>query len=171
MGAPKPCLGYPSRTAAALALQAGGLSNAAIAAMIGIGSSTVTALTGRAERPHQKLTSDQIDDLIERRERGWSYERLAQRYGVTPGAIHYQCLKHGAVSPHQRRTETPVHPTVHTTRAGKQQRRFTADEDRVLLALEAEGLKVSEIARRLGRPVTSTRVRLMMLALREDLPA
>lgn len=171
MGAPKPCLGYPSRTAAVAALQAEGLSNAAIAAKIGIASSTVTALMGKPERPRQKLTSDQLDDLIERRERGWSYERLAQRYGVTPGAIHYQCLRHGVVSPNQRRTQVPAQPTVHITRTGKQQRRFTDEEDRALLALEAQGLKVREIARRLGRPNTSTRIRLMTLALREDLPA
>lgn len=44
MGAAKPCLGYPSRTAAVFALRAEGLDSAAIARRIGIEPKTVTAL-------------------------------------------------------------------------------------------------------------------------------
>lgn len=171
MGVPKPSLGYPSRSAAVQALQAQGLSNTAIAERLGISSSTVTALGGKAGRPARRLTEEQISDLIERREKGWGHDRLAERYGVTPGAIHYQCLKHGAVSPHQRLRATPTQPGQRVGRDGRVQRLFTADEDARLLALEAEGLTYSEIARRIGRPNTSTRIRLMTLALREDLPA
>ncbi len=44
MGAAKPCLGYPSRTAAVLALRAQGNDTQAIARSIGIEPKTVTAL-------------------------------------------------------------------------------------------------------------------------------
>ncbi|WP_225206267.1 LuxR C-terminal-related transcriptional regulator [Novosphingobium huizhouense] len=166
----KPTLGYPSRTAAVAALQAQGLSNGDIAAKLGISTSTVTALKGKASKPSTRLTSEQIDDLVERRERGWSYQRLARRYGVSPGAVHYQCLKHGAISPRQRRHPVPTEPRVDGVRAGKPQRRFTADEDRALLAFEAQGLSYAEIARRSGRALTSVRIRLMTLALHEEIP-
>lgn len=44
MGAPKPSLGYPSRTAAVLALRDQGLCDRVIASRIGISVSTVAAL-------------------------------------------------------------------------------------------------------------------------------
>jgi transcriptional regulator with XRE-family HTH domain len=51
MGAPKPCLGYASRTAAVHGLRAQGLSSAQIACAIGIGISTVSALECGSSRP------------------------------------------------------------------------------------------------------------------------
>jgi hypothetical protein len=50
MSGPKPCLGYPSRTAAVLALRDQGLTQAAIAAKIGIAPGTVSALECSARR-------------------------------------------------------------------------------------------------------------------------
>jgi hypothetical protein len=51
MGAPKPTLGYASRTDAVLALRASGLNTRQIATRIGIEESTVTALEHSAGRP------------------------------------------------------------------------------------------------------------------------
>jgi Zn-dependent peptidase ImmA (M78 family) len=147
------------------------MDNATIAARIGIRPSLVTALAGRAERPHRKLTDEQIADMIERRERGWGYERLAQRYNVSPGAIHYQCLKHGAVSPKQRQRPVPTSSGERQLRDGRVQRLFTVEDDRQLLELERQGLTYNAIARQVGRAYTSVRIRLMTLALREDIPA
>ncbi len=118
-----------------------------------------------------KLSTAQVDEIAEKREKGWSYERLADRFDVSPGAIHYQCLKNGAVSPRQRRPVTPSTRTTHVTRDGKLQRRFTADDDVRILALEAQGLSMRAIAEAMGRAPTSFRVRLLTLALREDMPA
>ncbi len=46
-------------------------------------------------------------------------------------------------------------------------RRFTVEEDAQLLGLEKAQLKVSEMARLLGRPANSIRGRLMTLARRD----
>ena len=47
-------------------------------------------------------------------------------------------------------------------------RRFTPEEDALLLTLEAEGLSYTEIGRRLERPHTSISGRLMTLARHEE---
>lgn len=119
----------------------------------------------------KRLSIQEVDDLIEKREKGWSYERLAERFAVTPGAVHYQCLKNGAVSPNQRRGISPINPVSFVAGDGRTQRRFTQSEDKQLLDLEASGIGYNEIARRMGRARTSVRMRLLTLALREDLPA
>ncbi len=171
MGAPKPCLGYPSRTAAVHALQQQGLSNSEIAARIGIRVSTVSALGGNPERVTRHLTADQVTEVIELRERGWSHLRLAQRFNVSPGAIYYHCLKYGAVSPLQRSRPVPTKAGHRVCANGRVQRVFTVVDDERLLDLAMANLSHSEIARQLGRAVTSVRMRLMHLALREDIPA
>lgn len=117
-----------------------------------------------------KLTPDQVEDIVSRRERGWSYDRIAARHGVTAGAVHYQCLKHGAVSPKARRKPVPTEPSAIVARDGRTQRRFTQADDARLLELEAKGMKYTHIAREIGRAYTSVRIRLMTLALHEDVP-
>lgn len=118
-----------------------------------------------------KLTAEMIDEIVAKREKGWSYDRLAARFDVSPGAIHYQCLKHGAVSPHQRSRPVPTEPGQRVGKDGRIQRLFTVADDERLIALEASGLKYGEIARQMGRGLTSIRIRLMTIAQREDLPA
>lgn len=51
MGAPKPCLGYPSRTAAVHGLRAQGMTTRQIASAIGIPDNTVIALECGDRRP------------------------------------------------------------------------------------------------------------------------
>lgn len=94
MGAAKPCLGYPSRTQAVLALRARGLTTRQIAHQVGIDISTVTALEGsaaRADRGPRPVARDQLAggeaiilpfDVVEAlrfhaRKRGTSTARLA----------------------------------------------------------------------------------------------
>lgn len=61
MGAPKPTLGFPSRTAAAIALHSAGLSNREIADRMGIEQKNVYSLLAgkgaqkRATRPAEQL--------------------------------------------------------------------------------------------------------------------
>ena len=118
-----------------------------------------------------KLTTKQIIEMAELREQGWSYLRLSKQFGVSLGAIHYQCLKNGAISPRQRRHPSPIEPEAVQTSQGRLLRRFTQSEDQRLLELEAEGLSCDAIAARIGRPRTSVRIRLLRLALQEDMPA
>lgn len=115
-----------------------------------------------------KLSSDQVAEAADLREtRGWSYKRIGLKLGVSPGAIHYQCLRQGAVSPRTRAIRR-VGPQVIHAKDGRTQRRFTPDEDKRLLELEAEQMSICAIARTVGRPRTSVRIRLMTLALREE---
>ena len=54
MGAPKPCLGYPSRTAAVIGLRAQQLTTRQIARASGIEETTVVALECGSSRPRRE---------------------------------------------------------------------------------------------------------------------
>ncbi|MCA0366777.1 MAG: hypothetical protein LCH57_01765 [Proteobacteria bacterium] len=115
-----------------------------------------------------RMTEQQISEMADRREKGWSYGRLARAYGVTPGAIHYQCLRQGARSPHETGLQTQTEPRLVRMSDGRVQKRFTTAEDEAMQALALAGHGVSTIAREMNRPLTSVRMRLMSLALRQD---
>lgn len=115
-----------------------------------------------------KLNPEQIEQIVERRERGQSYDRLAKDFGVSPGAVYYQCLKHGALSPRQRFLPVPTEQRTTHCKNGVTQRTFTPEEDRRMLELEMEGLSYLEISRRVGRAYTSVRMRIMRLAMAEE---
>ncbi|WP_312595739.1 hypothetical protein [Brevundimonas sp.] len=114
-----------------------------------------------------RLTEQQIIEMAERREKGWSYGRLARTYGVTPGAVHYQCLRQGARSPNETGLQAQANPRVIHLANGRVQRRFSATEDQKMQSLALAGQGPSAIARSLDRPLTSVRMRLMALALRQ----
>lgn len=118
----------------------------------------------------KKITAEQAVEIAELREAGWSYRRLGLRYDVTPGAIHYQCLRQGAVSPKSTGPDRRMAGRAIKTAAGIQ-RRFTPEQDARILALRDQGLNVREIAEREQRALTSVRIRLMTLALHDEMPA
>lgn len=119
----------------------------------------------------RKLTDEKIQRLITLRERGWSHRSIATDLGVSPGAVHYQCLRHGAISPRQTgRRDDAIARTLHG-RDGRTFRPFTADDDRRISDLSRGGMSMNAIARAIGRPRTSVRVRLMTLAMHEELRA
>lgn len=117
----------------------------------------------------RKLNADQVEQIAELRERGWSYGRLARKFGVSDGAIHYQCLKMGALSPRSRgpSATAPSQPPIIAS-DGRTQRRFTAEQDAELQRLSMEGRKIREICEITGRAPTSVRMRLMTLALHDE---
>lgn len=117
------------------------------------------------------LTPEQVEQIVEWREEGRSYKWIAARVGVTCGAINYQCLKHGALSPRARASSKADGPASYVTRTGKLCRRFTPEEDRRLLELSMAGTSYPRMAREMGRAITSIRMRLLSLAAREDLVA
>ena len=115
------------------------------------------------------LTPEQIVELVDLRERGLSYGAIARRFGVSPGAVAWHCLKEAAERPGQppKPRDVPTEPRIY--RRGKHVvRGFTQAEDQLLLELERTGMHLSQIAKRLGRQRNSIVGRLMTLARRDE---
>jgi len=119
-------------------------------------------------RGHRRLSATQVREIAELRERGWSYRRIAQRYSISDGAVHYHCLKQGAVSPRSGPLGAKG-PRTFIASDGRTQRRFSPEEDLQLEALSMQGLNTRQISERLGRAMTSVRMRLMTLALHQEI--
>lgn len=117
----------------------------------------------------RKLTDEQIDRMIQMRESGSGYGAISTALGVSKGAIHYQCLKHGAFSPRQTGRRPATAARTYIGRDGRKFRPFTADEDQRMTELSIAGRPMDAIAREIGRPRTSVRIRLMTLAMHEEL--
>lgn len=92
MGGPKPCLGYPSRTAAIVALRAEGKSTHEIAAAVGVSRSTVTALEAdrRLKRDRQcdpqrtsgaRTTAAMEAAVMDLHDRRHTPEQIAEKLG------------------------------------------------------------------------------------------
>lgn len=116
-----------------------------------------------------KVSKEDVLKLVEWRERGRSHYWIAEQLGVSKSAVHYHCLKQGAISPNQKLAPVPTEPKTFIGYNGKPCRRFTVDDDNQLLALELAGKNYAEISRETGRARTSVRVRLMTLAQRDEI--
>src|SRR4051812_18711582 len=70
------------------------------------GSPQPTACRGETVGQHRpnirKVSAERSREIAELRERGWSYGRIAMKFGLSAGAVHYHCLKQGAVTPNTR---------------------------------------------------------------------
>jgi len=118
-----------------------------------------------------KLQPEQIEQMIRWRERGWSCNSIAKRLGVSTGAINYQCLKNGAISPRQK-GKTPFNgPTQFTGKDGRTFRRFSEDDDAQMRELAHQGKTAGQIAREMGRGTTSIRMRMLLLGAHEEIAA
>jgi DNA-binding CsgD family transcriptional regulator len=120
-----------------------------------------------AAKTRAPLSADEIERIIEMRERRMSSRAIAVEIGCHEGSVDWALLREG-VDIHQDRPLPPV-PTqpVVMARGGHQVRRFTADEDRLLLLLEAGGCNPCQIARQLGRRHNSVVGQLRSLARRD----
>ena len=98
--------------------------------------------------------------------KGWGYERIGQHIGMSGNAVSWYCLVNFIERPGPPPPVHSVGPMV-VRRGNHDVRRFTADEDTRLLALEAQGLGYSEIGRHMGRKPNSIRGRLATLARRD----
>ena len=56
----------------------------------------------------RKLSSAQIDQICLKRQQGWSYPRIAGKFGVSADTARYHCRLFGVVSPLLRRRAVPV---------------------------------------------------------------
>lgn len=117
----------------------------------------------------ERLTDAQLDTIVTMRENGATYEEIGKTVNRSAGAIHWHCMKLGADSPRSRwKSWDTVQGPMVANRADHLVRRFSQGEDEELLQLEAQGLRISEIARRLNRRPNSITGRLMALARRDE---
>jgi transcriptional regulator len=114
-----------------------------------------------------RLTQQQIDLIVELREKGWGYERIAKKIGRSASAISWHCLKHAADPPKPQRLYPDMAKTPIVKRGEHVVRRYTPEEDQRLLTLERQGLNHTKIGRALGRTPSSITGRLMTLARRD----
>jgi DNA-binding CsgD family transcriptional regulator len=116
------------------------------------------------------LTAAEKEYAAERREHGWSHDRIAKVLCCSPGAVAWHCLAMGADPPNAKPINKTIKGPLRYMRSGKPVRRFTAIDDQELLALSLAGKTHSQIAKVMGRQPKSIRGRLMMLARQEARP-
>ncbi len=115
-----------------------------------------------------KYTDQQIMRAAELREQGLSFGQIARKTGMNEHSVYWHCLKLGAEAPGtQHYIETEIRGPLEMRRGNHVVRRFTPDEDRHLLELEAAGMPISKIAKEMKRKPNSIRGRLATLARRE----
>ena len=115
------------------------------------------------------LTAGQREEIIARYEAGERLAELAAAFGKSKGSIHWFLLQEGVDPPRPVHVaRTPAAPVTHR-RGDHLVRRFTTEDDRRLLQLEAAGETIAAISRALGRKPNSVRGRLATLARHERL--
>ena len=117
--------------------------------------------------PARKYSDTLLNEAAQLREAGLSLAAIGTRLNIHRSAVQYHCLRLGADSPDAACKAPPASPPMEYSRNGHVVRRFTEEEDARLLRLEAEGLGIKEIARRLSRRPNSITARLVTLARHE----
>jgi len=122
-----------------------------------------------SDRPRKRppLSAEEKAFAIEKRELGWSCERIARSLGCSAGSVSWHCLQVGADPPNAKPIDTSIRGPMAVVRNGKLVRRYSPEEDRKLVALSLSGKTHTEIGRELGRRPNSVRGRLMTLARHE----
>ena len=84
-----------------------------------------------------------------REERGWSYSKIATEFGMSRSGVEWQCLTAGVVAPQSRIKDFGARrgPLTVNCRDGRVIRRFTPEEDAVLLHRSLAGETPADIAR------------------------
>lgn len=119
------------------------------------------------------LSDDQVDLACNLREKGMSCQQISNYFAargvtVSAGSISWQCLKHGADLPLDRRKpQCGAQPGLVYRRGAQFIRTFTASEDAMLIELEGLRLRVCEISKRMGRKPNTIRGRLATLARKQ----
>lgn len=116
------------------------------------------------------MTAEQLNVLVEMASRGKSDAQIGLRLGMSPGAISYYRLKEAIERPQDaKRPPRPLYAQSAPYRRGKHLvRPFTPEDDRALLEWEGQGLRIVEMARRLGRRHNAVKGRLMSLARHDE---
>lgn len=114
-----------------------------------------------------KYSRKQIEQAAALRETGLTYSAIADRTGMSEGAVYYHCLRLGADHPKLADAPTRWSGPMVLKRGNHVLRRFTPEEDQRILDMELAGSAVADIARALGRKPNSVKGRLMTLARRD----
>lgn len=116
---------------------------------------------------NRRLTEEQLEQMAEWREAGQSFEWIGSRLGLSAKAIRWQCLRVGADHPLGHTFPACKTPMV-VMRKGRAVRRFTPEEDALILRRQSEGARNADIARELGRWPHSILGRSMTLGMNAD---
>jgi IS30 family transposase len=114
------------------------------------------------------VTPEKMKIIESMRSAGKSYRQIGNKIGMSPGAVSYYCLKEAIEAPKLAKCWDSIQGPPVVKRGNHVVRRFTAEEDEQLLAMERAGVRVRQIARALGRKDNSIRGRLMCLVRREE---
>lgn len=101
--------------------------------------------------PARKYSEEQIEAVLEMRERGLSYGQIEMKTGVNQATVYSHCLRLGAEPPEPAKLRSvPTAPTSYT-RNGKTVRLFTEQEDRQVMRMAIDGVSSRQIAAKLDR--------------------
>lgn len=115
----------------------------------------------------KRFNDADYERMAEMRERGLSCAQIGILLGCSTELVSWTCLKLGADPPNAKPLRDCIVGPAVMARGDHLVRRFTPDDDALLIGLESEGLNPSQIGRRMGRAPNSVRGRLMTLARRE----
>lgn len=106
----------------------------------------------------RNVTPPQVERILELAETGMQQQEVAAAVGVTKQVVAGVALKHGVMFGKPRPARKPM------MRNGVLVRPFTEEEDRRLLELDLQGLRIVEIAKALDRRQHSVIARLRTIA-------
>lgn len=116
----------------------------------------------------EALTDAEKVRICELREKRLSEATIARLLKRSKGSVSWALLGLGVdIHPLRPLAPVPETPVIHMRPSGPV-RRFTQEEDQQLLDLEASGLALFAIGKRLGRPANSITGRLRTLARRQE---
>lgn len=114
------------------------------------------------------MTPAQCEKIADMRERGKSYRQIGLAIGLSPGAVSWHCLRQAIEPPNPRPPSSVIVGPLEVKRGDHVVRRFTPEDDALLLALHNQGFGIRTIGKRMGRRDNSVRGRLMCLARRDE---
>lgn len=117
--------------------------------------------------PAPKYSEETLEKMTAMRERGSSYQAIANRLNMSLGSVYWHCLRLGVEKPGQPKIKGNIGPMT-VQRGDHVVRRFSPQEDERLQEMALAGETVSEIARTLNRKHNSVKGRLMTLARRDE---
>lgn len=118
-------------------------------------------------KPVRRLNQEDLDRIIEMRERGRTYGTIARVIGCSDSTVSYHCMRLAIEPPKPRNLPDFTSRPAVVMRNGYAVRAYSAEDDARILAMDAEGKSDSEMGRALGRRAHSVRQRLRTLARRD----